>query len=137
MDVRSITPLDRVWLVFNGETVEEIPIGSDRRHVTADATIAIPRSGWIQLRAEGNRGERSPLDAAYAMAFTNPVWITVDGQPIRDAASARYSLAWLDTFQAMAARWPGWRSDAETSHVMGQIEAARGVYRQLESEARR
>lgn len=141
VDVRSITPLDRVWLVFNGETVEEIPIGSDRRHITVDATIPIPHSGWIQLRAEGSRGvgrgERSPVDAAYAMAFTNPVWITVDGQPIRDAASARYALAWLDTFKAMAAEWPDWRSDAETSHVMDQIEAARAVYRRLESEARR
>ena len=137
VDVQSITPLDRVWLVFNGETIEEIPIGSDRRRITVDANIPIPRSGWIQLRAEGNREERSPLDAAYAMAFTNPVWITVDGQPIRDATSARYSVAWLDTFQEMAAEWPGWRSAAETSHVMEQIEAAREVYRRLESEARR
>jgi hypothetical protein len=137
VDVRSITPLDRVWLVFNGETVEQVPIGSDRRHVTFETSVPISRSGWLHVRAEGNPEERAPLDAGYAMAFTNPVWITVAGEPIRDAASARYALAWLDKFQRLAAEWPGWRSEAETSHVMGQIEDARAVYRRLESEAGR
>ena len=41
---------------------------------------SVSKSGWYHLRAEGDRGERYPLDATYAQAFTNPTWVEVGGK---------------------------------------------------------
>ncbi len=79
--------------------------------------------------------ERAPLDVAYAQAFTNPVWITVGGQPPRDAEAAEYGIRWIDKLQELAEAWPGWRSDRERLHVFGQFDEARAVYRRFAAEA--
>ena len=133
--VRSITPLSKVWLVYNGEIVREIPLGRDRKNIDFTDSIEVSDSGWFHLRAEGERDERQPLDADYAQAFTNPVWVLVGGEPVRDADSADYSLRWIDKLQAMAEEWPGWRSQKEKDHVYEQFAAARAIYRQLKVEA--
>ena len=92
-------------------------------------------SGWIHLRAEGDPEERFPLDAAYAQAFTNPVWFTVGGRPVRDAQAAAYGLAWIDELQGQSEAWSGWRSQSEKDHVYAQYDEARSVYRRLQAEA--
>jgi TolB protein len=134
--VRSITPLSKVWLVFNGETIRDIPLGENRNDVLYDGFVEVTESGWFHLRAEGDPSARFPLDADYAQAFTNPVWVLVGGTPIRDAASADYSLRWIDKLQAMAEDWPGWRSQKEKNHVYQQFDAARAVYQQFRIDAR-
>ena len=67
--------------------------------------------------------------------MTNHVWISVGGQPIRDRKSAEYGLQWVDTLKEMALEWPGWRSQAEIDHVLGQFEEARQVYLRLAADA--
>jgi hypothetical protein len=133
--VRSITPLSRVFLVFNGEEVEEIPLSGERTAVTFRKALSVRRSGWYHLRAEGRPEERYPLDVGYAQAFTNPVWVTVGGKPPRDRASAEYSIRWIDKLQELAEAWPGWRSEKEKEHVFGQFEEAREIYRQFSRDA--
>ena len=133
--VRSITPLEHVVLVFNGDVLNEIPLTGDRKTLSFRKTIEITRSGWFHLRAEGNAAERFPLDTRYAQAFTNPVWITVAGQPIRDRDAAEYGVRWIDKLKEMADARPGWRSRAEREHVYQQFEAARSVYLRLADEA--
>lgn len=133
--VSSITPLQRVFLVMNGVEVAEVPLAADRRSATVSRTIRIPRSGWLHLRAEGGPADRFPLDALYAQAFTNPVWITVGGQPVRDAPAAAYALKWIDMLQIMADAWPGWNDAAEKRRVFADYDRARVVYRQRLDEA--
>ncbi len=133
--VRSITPLSKVWLVYNGEVVREIPLGRNRTDIEYTGSVDVSESGWFHLRAEGERGERLPLDADYAQAFTNPIWVSAGGKPVRDADSADYSLRWIDKLQAMAEEWPGWRSQKEKDHVYEQFDAARAIYRRLKVEA--
>jgi TolB protein len=133
--VRSITPLETVTLVFNGEPVEKIALSGDRRSVDFKKSLRVTRSGWYHLRAEGNPSERHPLDASYAQGFTNPVWVLVGNQPVRSRAAAEYSIKWLDQLQKMASEWPGWRSQKERDHVFGQFEEARTVYRKFLQEA--
>ena len=135
--VQSITPLDKVVLVFNGQVVEEIPVPGDRHSLTFTRSLKATRSGWYHLRAEGKPADRFPIDTAWALGFTNPIWVTVGEQPVRDRASADYCLEWLDVVQKLADEWPGWRSQAEKDHVFAQFEAARKVYRQLASEGAR
>ena len=133
--VRSITPLARAWLVHNGREVGEVPLAADRTTGDFEGEVAITGSGWIHLRAEGVPEERYPLDARYAQAFTNPVWFTVGGAPIRDADSADYSLAWIERLTEMAEEWPGWRSEEERGSVFDQFREAAAVYERLKGEA--
>ena len=94
--VDSITPLERVFVVCRGEERADVPLSGDRRSAAFEIDLEIDRSGWCHLRAEGHPSERAPLDVRYAQAFTNPIWITVGEQPVRDAASAEYGMRWID-----------------------------------------
>jgi hypothetical protein len=128
--VRSIVPLDKVTLYFNGQPVEDIPLATDRKTAEYDKSFSVARSGWYHVRAEGRPADRFPLDTGYPQAFTNPVWVTVAGAPVRDRAAADYALRWIDRLQQLADAWPGWRSQTEKDHVYRQFDEARAVYRQ-------
>jgi TolB protein len=133
--VRSITPLESVTLVFNGEVVETIALSTDRKSADFKKTLRVPKSGWYHLRAEGAPQDRYPLDTSFAQAFTNPVWVTVGDRPVRSRAAAEYCLKWIDLLQKQAAAWPDWRSDKERAHVFAQFDEARAVYRRFLNEA--
>lgn len=133
--VRSIVPLQKVTLYFNGQQVEGIPLSADRRSVDFEKSLPVSRSGWYHVRAEGAQADRFPLDTSYPQAFTNAIWVVVGNQPIRDRASAQYSLRWIDQLQKQAEAWPGWRSQKEKDHVYAQFEEARNVYRRFLNEA--
>jgi TolB protein len=133
--VRSITPLQRVQLVVNGEPLQDIPLDATRTKVDWNGSVSMPRSGWVHVRAEGLPVERAPLDAVYAQAFTNPVWIRVGERPVRDAAAAKYFLQWIDRLQIMADAWPGWSSAEERAHAFGQFEEARALYKRFAEES--
>lgn len=133
--VRSITPLKEALLVFNGEVIERIPMTGDRKALAFSRSLKVTRSGWYHLRAEGDPAERFPLDADYALGFTNPVWISVGGAPVRSAAAAAYGVKWIDQLRAMAEAWPGWRSEKERQHVFAQFDEAKRIYQQRGAEA--
>jgi len=133
--VRSITPLDTVTLVFNGETAETIPLSADRKSADFKKTLKVTRSGWYHLRAEGKPEERYPLDTTFAQGLTNPVWVTVGGRPVRNRAAAEYCLKWLVNLQVLAEADPGWRSQKEKDHVFAQFNEARGIYKKFLQEA--
>lgn len=133
--VRSITPLEKVTLIFNGEVVETIPLSADRKRADFKKAFKVAHSGWYHLRAEGKPEERFPLDTTFAQAFTNPVWVTVAGRPVRSRAAAEYCLKWIDKLQQLAEAWPGWRSQKEKAHVYAQFDEARAVYRKFLTEA--
>lgn len=134
--VRSPTPLERVWIVVNGEDAEEVALSPDRRSATVSGPLPVAVSSWAILRAEGSPEERRPLDCSYAQAFTNPVWITVGGQPVRSASAAEYSLRWIARLREMAEAWPHWRSTAEQGKVYAQFDEARAIYEEFLAEAR-
>ncbi|MBP7775912.1 MAG: CehA/McbA family metallohydrolase [Acidobacteria bacterium] len=132
---RSMTPLQEALLVFNGEVIERIPFTGDKLALDLARTITVSRSGWYHLRVEGARGDRFPLDAGFAQAFTNPVWISVGGAPVRNAAAAAYSIKWIDMLRQMAEAWPGWRSEKERAHVFAQFDEAKRLYQARAAEA--
>lgn len=132
---RCITPLSSVRLILDGQVVEEIPLSDDRKSATFTGTVKVGRSGWLHLRADGIPEERFPLDARYAQGFTNPVWLSVDGSPIRSRQAAEYAIRWIDKLRKMAEEWPGWRSDKEEEHVYRQFDEARATYERFAAEA--
>jgi hypothetical protein len=111
-------------------------LSPDRKTADFAKTIQATKSGWYHLRVEGSPASRFPLDTAYPQGFTNPIWIIVGNAPVRDRASAEYSLRWIDKLQSMAEAWPGWRSQKEKHHVYAQFEEARQVYRRFAAEAK-
>jgi len=133
--VVSIAPLEKAELVFDGEVVETFRFTGDRRSLEVRTRVRPGRSGWYHVRVNGVPAERFPFDITYAQALTNPVWIIVDGAPVRSRSAADYALRWIDKLQDMAEAWPGWRSDDERIHVLAQFDEARGVYRRLASQA--
>ncbi len=134
--VRSITPLDRVWIVAGGEDVAEVPLSADQKSASGSGTLEIPHSTWILVRAEGGPEDRRPLDCAYPQAFTNPVWALAGDEPVRSLAAAEYSIRWVDRLREMAEEWPYWRSEAEQAHVYAQFDEARAIYVKFAEEAR-
>lgn len=127
--LRSITELEEVALVCNGELVESFPLRRNPNSLDLSFDLMIERSGWCHLRTEGLPGQRFPMDVTYVQAFTNPVWFQVGDQPIRNPGAVDYALQWIDKLQELADAWPGWRSELEKEHVFGQFEEARQVYR--------
>ncbi len=133
--VQCITRLEKLVLVFNGEIVEEFAWESEGKSMDFNRLLKVAKSGWYHLRAEGKKEERYPLDSLYAQAFTNPVWIHVGNQPIRNKESAEYSIRWINNFEEIMDADPGWRSQEEKNHVLAQLEEAREVFRRLAKEA--
>jgi hypothetical protein len=135
LEVNSITPLERAEVVFNGEVIASIPFSGDGTHLSFERSFRPAESGWFHVRVNGARGESFPMDIAWVQAATNPIWVTVDGAPIRSVESADYALAWIDRLQEMAEAWPHWRSQAEKDHVYAQFDEAREIYRGFREEA--
>jgi hypothetical protein len=127
--LRSVTTLEDLLLVCNGQEVERFPVRGDGTSLDISYELDIERSGWCHLRTEGGNDERFPMDVGYVQAFTNPVWFQTGDQPIRNPQAADYGLRWIDKLQELADAWPGWRSEVEKEHVFGQFDEARRVYR--------
>ena len=133
--VRSLLPLERVFVVCDGETVAEARLEGDRHAADFTVTRRVDRSGWCHLRAEGAPSERFPMDVAYVQGFTNPVWLQAGGRPVRNRAAADYALQWIDKLQEMADAWPGWRAEKQRAHAFAQFHEARQVYRRFARES--
>ena len=133
--VWGMVPMEKAEVVVNGEVVRTYLFEGDRKSLVIDDSIPMPGSGWVHLRVTGLREDRWPLDTSYPQAATNPVWVTVGGEPIRSPEAADYAIAWIDKLEVMADEWPGWRSEREREHVFAQFEQAREVYRRRGAEA--
>ncbi len=133
--VRSITPLERLELVSNGQVVGSRQADANPREIRFSVSQPVTDSGWFHVRAWGAPEQRAPLDARYAQAFTNPVWVLVGNRPVRSQSAAKYSIRWIDKLQAMAEAWPGWRSQKEVAHVLAQFQRARAIYQERAEEA--
>lgn len=131
--LQSIVPVETIEIVFKGRVVATIPAG-DGKSVEFTREIPMVESGWLTLRVSGSRVVH-PIDDYYPQATTNPVWVIVGGKPVRSAESARYFIRWIDKLGEMALQHPGWRSEAEKKHVLGQFAEARKVYERLAAEA--
>ncbi len=133
-EVTSIAPLDRVEVVRNGEVIHNATLSPDRRRASIDLPVTVETSGWYSVRAIGP-DRTFPVENTRPQAVTNPVYVIAGGRPIRDRASAEYFVKWIDRLTEMATAHPGWRSDREKAHVLGQFAEARAIYQQRAAEA--
>ena len=126
VSLTSVVPLERLEIVHNGEVVSSIPL-KGARAAGLGFTTPVSSSGWFAVRAIG-APRTFPVENTRPQAQTNPVYVIVAGQPIRDRASAAYFVKWIDRLTEMASAHPGWRSDKEKAHVLAQFAEARAIY---------
>ena len=109
-----------VELIVNGEAVDTRRIVADGRIEDIRFNFTPQRSSWIALRV-------------MAAAHTNPVFVEVDGQPIR---ASKRSAAWCleSVDRCWSSKSPKIR-ESELSAAEAAYDHARRVYRRVLSEA--
>ncbi len=127
--LRSIVPVDHLQVVGNGMVVADLPLAGDRTSASVTRTIAISHSGWYVLRAYAD-GPAHPVMDIYPYATTSPIYVSVDGAPVRSPEDARFFLAWIDRLEKAARGHRGWNSAAEKEAVLDDLARARAVYQE-------
>ncbi len=129
VEVKSYVPIDRVEIVRNGAVVATVPIASDGHSATAELPLDVSESGWYVLRA-WSAAPRYPVLDSHPFASTSPIYVAVDGRPVRSREDAAYFIAWIDRVAASAAAHPDWNSPAERVAVLARIAEARAIFEQ-------
>src|SRR5262249_39620346 len=80
--LHSIAPVDRLEVYFNGRVVETIRPGKGGKEGSFRKRVPVTRSGWYTFRAITNEPHH-PIDDAYVVAETSPVYVYCGDQPIR------------------------------------------------------
>jgi hypothetical protein len=123
----SITPLDSLQIIVNGEVASTVA-ARDSTHIVFDGQVAIPEGGWIAARVLGPHSKYIGDD--YAFAHTSPVYIVRDGRPFVKQADAQFLAQTVDAIWARVEK-ARWRSDAERDRFRAAIDSARAVYTRL------
>jgi hypothetical protein len=126
--VQSIVPIEKFEVYFNGKVIESSNSSPIRKR------IAVDRSGWMTIRATNSQPQH-PIDDTYIAAETSPIYFQKASQSVRSKEDAEYFIRWIDDITKQAQAHPGWRSDRERSHVIGQFQQARKVFEQCAKEA--
>ncbi len=131
--LRSNVPVDHLELVLNGRVVREIPLAKDGLSATTTVRVPVDRSGWLLLRARGDRPAYPTLDV-YPYATTSPIYLTVGGRPARSEADARWFLAWIDRMRASVESHRDWNTAAERRETLDMLARARTEYERRATE---
>jgi hypothetical protein len=94
-----------------------------------DTELEVDGPAWLCAVAAGPGHPSVPGPAVFA--HTSPVWVEVDGRPVRRPASARWLLDWLDRFEALLGEHGRFADDAQRAEVVAVIERARRWYRAI------
>jgi hypothetical protein len=127
VSLRSIVPLQKLEIVSNGAVVATVPLDASGARADATVPLEVSTSGWYTLRASSASAAEPVLDI-YPFATTSPIYVTVGGRPVRNAADARYFVAWIERLEKAAATHAGWNDDKEKSEVLGRLAAAKAEF---------
>ena len=125
--LRSNVPVDHLELVLNGQVIRQVPLDRDRRSATATVRVPVERSGWLLLRARGDKAAYPTLDI-FPYATTSPIYLTVGSQPARSPEDARFFMAWIDRMRASVEAHQAWNSDGERGEALDMLARARAEY---------
>jgi hypothetical protein len=114
---KSLTPLERVEVVANGEVVAQ---GSN----VVEAEVPMSAPGWLAARCVGPYDDEGAMD--WLGAQSSPVYVEVEGMSSRaDAATLAPFLAGLDRMREWVATEANCPTDKHRAHLAGIFEAAR------------
>ena len=113
--------------------VHQVPLAADRRSASTTIKVPVDRSGWLLLRARGDKPAYPTLDV-YPYATTSPVYLTVAGRPARSPEDARYFVSWIDRMRASVEKHKDWNTDAERQETLDLLAQARAEYERRSRE---
>ncbi|MFN0170212.1 MAG: CehA/McbA family metallohydrolase [Bryobacteraceae bacterium] len=122
-EVKSITPVRLIEILLNGKPVETIKPEGDQNVVKVITPIRIDRSGWIGIRTQAQY-VRDPIRRPFPFAATMPVWLIVNGKPVRSKADAQHFVDWMDKTWERA-RQLTWNNQDELETTRREYEQAR------------
>jgi len=125
--LRSLAPVDHLELVWNGKVVASHRPGGDRTRGDFSGTVAVDGSGWLLLRAWNEHAHPLIMDI-YPYATTSPVYVNVDGKPVRSSADAAYFVRWIDRVIATSDARSDYNSAQEKTATLDYLKTARAVY---------
>jgi hypothetical protein len=116
-EAKSLTPLERVEVVVNGEVVAQ---GSD----VFEAEVPNNAPGWLAARCVGPYDDKGSMD--WLGAQSSPVYVEVVGMAPRvDATVLAPFLAGLDRMSEWVATEANCPTDKHRAHLADIFEAAR------------
>jgi TolB protein len=127
----SIVPVDHLQIVCNGKVAHELAMDRERTSAHLDGSISLEASGWCILRAYSDKAEYPILDL-YPYATTSPVYVSVAGTRVQNAADAAYFAAWIDRLIAAVRSNTSWNTEAEKRSVLSMLQQAREKYAKME-----
>jgi hypothetical protein len=132
----SIVPVERMELYVNGVVVASgVPSGPGGKQGVLQKRVPVTHSGWLTLRAISDQPHH-PVEDAYVVAETSPVYVYCGDEPIRSRSDAEYFVRWIDDVARQAEAHPGWHSERERRHVLDQFAEARRIFEQRAKEAK-
>ena len=75
-----------------------------------------------------NDGPGTDIFDRFPYATTNPVFVEVDGQPLRSQADADYFIDWIDRVYEQLSGNKHYNDELEKQAVLSSIESARAVF---------
>jgi cyclophilin family peptidyl-prolyl cis-trans isomerase len=129
VDVRSISPLDTVEIVVNGEVTKTWVPGGAGPSWTFATTVAVPEGGWITARAIGPSSRY--VGDTFAFAQTSPVYVVRDGNSFTSVADAGFLLQSVDELWRRVAARDSWFNESQKDRYRQFVEDARSYYRNV------
>jgi len=129
VDVSSISPLDRVEILVNGNVTKTWTPGGDGPNWSFEASVEAPAGGWIAARAIGPSSRY--VGDAFAFAQTSPVYIVRDGNTYSSVADASFLLQSVEELWRRVAARNSWFNEAQESTYRQYVEKARSYYQDV------
>jgi TolB protein len=123
-----VVPVDHLELVARGHVIWSANNGAHPlASADVDTTITVDSSGWYTVRA-WNDHATVPIMDIYPFATTSPIYVEVGDERVRSPADKQYFLAWLARLDANVRAYQWFNTEAERTHVLSQIAAARSEF---------
>lgn len=125
----SISPLETVEILLNGDVVAKWSPDGDGPNWQFDTSVTVPAGGWIAARAIG---PPSPyVGDAFAFAQTSPVYITGTSPQFTSLADAGYLLQSVDELWRRVESRNAWFDEKQKATYLHYVNKARSYYRDV------
>jgi hypothetical protein len=133
-NVRSLTPVDHIEIICNGQVVASKANSDGKRDVTFETEVGVKGSSWIAARAYSE--ELLPYQVWYvlhmegipSLAHTSPVYVSVEGKPCRSSEDAAFFVNWCDRAVNWAKGEARFQKEEQRDEMVSLFEKARAVY---------
>lgn len=126
IDVSSISPLDKIEILVNGNVAKTWALAEGGPNWSFDTAIEAPAGGWIAARAIGPSSRY--VGDAFAFAQTSPVYIVRNGNTYTSVADASFLLQSVEELWRRVAARNSWFNDAQKNTYRRYVDKARSYY---------